>query len=319
MSEWDRRRIEQFDSTRLARGGWRRAARAMPALRNGPAGMSRNSGLLAGSLGSAVTCRRVVPELVHGFGDVVLVAERAQARGAEQEIASAAGGKPSHRAPRTRRTCPLENRSTSPVAARTRAITRSARAPTSAGDSPCGQPSRKSCQPGRPAGSRPFACPRSRRSSIRRGRARRRRRRQSPPARRCASPAAGGSSAPAKTHPAQAFAKRARVGLAALGQGQVGEPRMLAGKAPGRFAVPCKVDRGQRFAHRGSPRPISRHADSRMASPVTPSPSRIDDSTHERRLRRARHPRHGLGRAFPRSRSSRPTAQGSRRTCTART
>ena len=60
------------------------------------------------------------------------------------------GGSPSQRAASTRRMWPLENTSTLPATARTRATTRSARAPTSAGDSPPGQPSRNSCQPGRP-------------------------------------------------------------------------------------------------------------------------------------------------------------------------
>ena len=63
----------------------------------------------------------------------------------------ATGSRPSQRAANTRRKCPLEKSSTSPPMARTRRITRSARAPTSPGDSPPGQPSRNNCQSGRPA------------------------------------------------------------------------------------------------------------------------------------------------------------------------
>jgi hypothetical protein len=61
----------------------------------------------------------------------------------------APGGSPSHRAASTRIKWPLENSSASPSSDRKRAMTPSARVPTCATDSPPGQPSRKSCQPGR--------------------------------------------------------------------------------------------------------------------------------------------------------------------------
>jgi len=63
----------------------------------------------------------------------------------------APGGRPSQRAANTRRKCPLENSRVFPSMARTRRTARSARAPICSGDSPPGQPSRNSCQPGRSA------------------------------------------------------------------------------------------------------------------------------------------------------------------------
>src|SRR5262249_62157200 len=47
----------------------------------------------------------------------------------------------------------------------------------------------------------------------------------------------------------QAFAEAAGVALAALGQRQVGPSGVLAGDAPGRFAVAGEVGRGQGLAH----------------------------------------------------------------------
>ena len=58
------------------------------------------------------------------------------------------GSRPRKRAASTRKKCPLENINTSPFAARARFIIRSALAPTCAGVSPPGQPSRNSCQSG---------------------------------------------------------------------------------------------------------------------------------------------------------------------------
>ena len=64
----------------------------MRVARNAPRRSAFRLRLLAVSSAGQVT--RVVPELVHRFGHVVLVAERAQARGAEQEVASAGRGQP---------------------------------------------------------------------------------------------------------------------------------------------------------------------------------------------------------------------------------
>src|SRR5882724_5574674 len=61
----------------------------------------------------------------------------------------APGSSPSQRAANTRRKCPLENSSVLPSTARTRRMTRSARAPICSGDSPPGATSRNSSQSGR--------------------------------------------------------------------------------------------------------------------------------------------------------------------------
>ena len=58
-------------------------------------------------------------------------------------------GRPIQRVASTRPNWPCENRITGPSRLRSRAITRSARKPTSAGISPSGQPSRHTSQPGR--------------------------------------------------------------------------------------------------------------------------------------------------------------------------
>ena len=191
-----------------------------------------------------------------GSVDVVLVAERAQARRAEQEVAPPAGGSPSQRAASTRRMCPLENSEhvarrcrahprDHPVGARADVRRRFAAGTAVAKKLPAGP---------RLRGSRRCACPRSRRNSIRRDRGHRCATAPKPASShvrfaRCS----GLVSTSAKRHAAQALAERARVGLAALGQRQVGEAGMLAGQAPGGLAVAGEVDDGQGVAHRGSP------------------------------------------------------------------
>ena len=116
---------------------------------------------------------RVVPACgCTGSVRVVLVPERAQARRAEQEVRGRPrAASPSQRAASTRRMCPLENSEHVAAGRRARGRSRGRRARRRrAGDSPPGQPSRKSSHPGRPRGSPRCACPRTRRSSIRRDR-----------------------------------------------------------------------------------------------------------------------------------------------------
>ena len=79
---------------------------------------------------------RLVPALV-------FEGEHTHAGGSAVEEPPCPGGRPSHRAAIIRMMCPLENARTSPSMPMTRAMIRSARAATSSGDSPSGQPSRK--------------------------------------------------------------------------------------------------------------------------------------------------------------------------------
>src|SRR6266508_3716548 len=95
----------------------------------------------------APLARHLVPEADHRLGPIMLVPQAVPSR----KYLPAPGLSPSQRAANTRRKCPLEKSSTSPPIARTRRITRSARAPTWSGDSPSGQPSRNNCQSGRSA------------------------------------------------------------------------------------------------------------------------------------------------------------------------
>src|SRR6185503_5450100 len=65
---------------------------------------------------------------------------------------------------------------------------------------------------------------------------------------------AGGALQRAREHPgegqaAQAVAEPARVTLSALGQREIGQPRVLAGDAPGGLAVPGEMGGGKRIGH----------------------------------------------------------------------
>ena len=80
----------------------------------------------------------LVPSSHDRLGQVVLVAEDADARRIENEMRTVFGRRPTQRAASTLRKCALENTSTLPSTSRSAATIRSARAPTSAALSPSG-------------------------------------------------------------------------------------------------------------------------------------------------------------------------------------
>ena len=101
----------------------------------------------------------IIPQANHRLGPVVFVAQCTQACRTQQKDLPPAGSSPSQREANARRKWPLEKSNVSPSTARTRLITRSARAPAWSGDSPPGQPSRNNCQPGRSPRSQPSGGP----------------------------------------------------------------------------------------------------------------------------------------------------------------
>jgi hypothetical protein len=133
---------------------------------------------------------------------------------------------------------------------RMRSMTRSARAPTSAGDSPPGHPSMNSCQRGRSCRisvvRRPLVI---RRSPTRPGRGRSAPWAAKPASRRSCGSLQRARPPPRELEMAKALAPSlSRVALATLRQRQIRETRVLARKAPGGLAMARQVS-GRQVTH----------------------------------------------------------------------
>ena len=259
------------------------------------AGASREgAGCRARSL-SRAQVRGVVPADEDGLAAAAVGAEHAEGRGAQQEEPPVRRQAQPPRGEHAQHV-PVGEESTSPWRARASAMTRSARAPTSAASRRWATPSVHSVQPGRGRGCPPRCGPRSRRSPTPSGRSSSWPRRRSPRAstspprgsagwstpRRSATPSRRASSSPSSARPPAAHVRAARVlATPAPLRLTVTDEHHLG--APWFMAHICASGRGQVFRIPFRRRP-------RLKSPGPPTGDSPGSPTGMRSLRLRSHP-----------------------------